>query len=102
MSIRELTIHPGLIEKLTALEQEKDAENAVSLFNDAEGYALDALLNEAPVFSDGNRGNWHREWRALRAKHRPSPTIPKPQVTVYQGPPSRGWDNDERSRRGRR
>lgn len=102
MSIRELTIHPGLIEKLIALEQEKDSEKAAALFNDAEGCALDAMLNEEPVFSDGNRGSWRREWRALRAKHRPSPTIPKPKVIGYQGSPSRGWDSDERSRRGRR
>lgn len=92
MSIRELTIHPALIEKLSAIEQEKDAEKAAALFSDAEGCALDAMLNEEPLFSDGNRGNWRREWRALRAKHRPSATIPKPKMVHYEGPPSRGWE----------
>jgi hypothetical protein len=77
-SIRELTIHPGLVEKLTHLEQEKDPARALDIFNEAESLALDVLLHGSPLFDESDRGKWRRAWRALRAKYRRSSSIVKP------------------------
>ena len=73
--LRDLTIHPGLVEKLVQLEQETDSMKAAALFNEAEVYAFDALLQKEPLWSKGNRGNWRRRWRALRAKYRRGSTL---------------------------
>ena len=72
--LRNLTIHKGLIEKLIRLEQEADPVKAAALFNEAEVYALDVLLDGEHLWGDGNRGSWRRRWRALRAKYRPALT----------------------------
>lgn len=70
--LRDLTIDKGLHERLTHLEQEEDPVKAAALFQEAEEYAFDALLNGAELWTEGNRGNFRRRWRALRAKYRRS------------------------------